>query len=513
MRPATGDNMSQAQGDNQPEPRREAVGGTRELRASQRIAVGTAARSLGEVVAKVASLVFYIALARELGQGGFGDFIFGMSLSAVLFIAAGLGLNELLARAVARDAGRVDELFWNIVGIRWLGLLVLPLIVAAIVAVKGYPAETGAAIVVISIGIGLDFQSNTLFALFQGLERNHHVATSLIVNRISTAAMVVAVLAAGGEILAAAAVFALGSFFGVATAYVLMRRYVVRPRFEIDLRGWPKLARAGLPLGFVGLLNQSILRLAVVMLGFLASSAAVGDYGAAYRLIEAMMFVPWAFGGAILPWFSRHTGEGIVSLARGYEMVTKTMVALLLPVALAFIIYAEPLIELLYGDQFDGAVTPLQLLGVMTVLVGLNSMATTISIGRDRPQDFTRPAAFVLVQNIAFSFVLIPAYGADGAALNLVISSALLFALTFRNLTRLVGAISPTRVVVAPLLSAAAMGGTAALLAGAPWVPAALAALVGYGAAFLLVERLLYPGDFTFYAGVLRLRREGIAPP
>jgi DNA-directed RNA polymerase beta subunit len=36
---------------------------------------------------------------------------------------------------------------------------------------------------------------------------------------------------------------------------------------------------------------------------------------------------------------------------------------------------------------------------------------------------------------------------------------------------------------------------------------------VGYGAAFLLVERLLYPSDFTFYAGVLRLRREGIAPP
>jgi O-antigen/teichoic acid export membrane protein len=512
MSPAKGDNTSQAkQGDNQPEPR--GANGRRDLRASQRIAVGTAARAFGEVVAKVASLVFYIVLARELGQGGFGDFIFGMALSAVLFIGAGLGLNELLARAVARDPARADELFWNIVAIRWLGLLVLPLVVAGIVAVKGYPAETSAAIVLISVGIGLDFQSNTLFALFQGLERNHHVATSLIVNRISTAAMVVVVLAAGGGILEAAAVFALGSFLGVATAYVLMRRYVVRPRLEIDLRQWPQLARAGLPLGFVGLLNQAILRLAVVMLGFLASSAAVGDYGAAYRLIEAMMFVPWAFGGAVLPWFSRHTGEGIVSLARGYEMVIKTMVALLLPIALAFIIYAEPLIELLYGEQFEGAVTPLRLLGVMTVLFGLNSMATTIAIGRDRPQDFTRPAAFVLVQNIAFSFVLIPAYGADGAALNLVISSALLCALTFRNLTRLVGAISPTRVVIAPLVSAAVMGATAGLLAGAPWAPAALAAVLAYGAAFLVVERMLYPSDFTFYTGVLRLRREEAGPP
>jgi O-antigen/teichoic acid export membrane protein len=504
--------MSPAQAPNEPNRRQDATQGSREMRASQRIAVGTLARSVGEVVAKVASLVVYIALARELGQNSFGDFIFGMSLSAVLFIGAGLGLNELLSRAVARDPRRIDDLFWNIVAIRWLGLLVLPAIVAIIVALMDYSAETAAAIVVISVGVGLDFQSNTLFAVFQGLERNHHVATSLIVNRISTAAMVVAVLAAGGGILAAAAVFSLGSFLGVATAYVLMRRYVTRPHLEIQPRRWPALARSGLPLGFVGLLNQALLRLTVVMLGFLAGSAAVGEYGAAFRLIEAMMFVPWAFGGAILPWFSRHTGEGIVSLARGYEMVTKTMVTLLLPVALLFIIYAEPLIELLYGDQYDGAVTPLRLLGVMTVLFGLNSMATTISIGRDRPQDFTHPAAFVLVQNIAFAFILMPSYEAEGAALSLVISSALLFALTFRNLTRLVGAISPVRVLVAPLLSAAAMGVAAALLTGVPWAMAAAAAIAAYGIAFLVVERVLYPGDFAFYAGVWRLRREGAAP-
>jgi O-antigen/teichoic acid export membrane protein len=504
--------MSPAQAPQEPIREQSAAQGRRNLRASQRIAVGTLARSIGEIVAKVASLVFYVALARELGQGQFGDFIFGMALSAVLFIGAGLGLNELLSREVARDRGRVDELFWNIVAIRGLGLLVLPAVVATVVILKGYSTETAAAIVVISVGVGLDFQSNTPYAIFQALERNHHVATSLIVNRISTAAMVVAVLAAGGGILAAAIVFTLGSVLGIAVAFVLLRRYVIRPRREIQLDRWPALVRAGVPLGLAGLLLQSVLRLSVVMLGFLAGSAAVGDYGAAFRLIEAMMFVPWAFGGAILPWFSRHTGEGIVSLARGYEMVMKTMVTLLLPVALVFMVFAEQAIELLYGAQFDGAVTPLRLLAVMTVLFGLNSMATTISISRDRPQDFTLPAVLVLAQNIVFSFVLMPPYGADGAALNLVLSSALLFALTFRNITRLVGRVSPVRVLVAPLLSGGALIGAATLLSGLPWVPAAAAAVAAYVVAFLVVERLLFPGDFAFYAGVLRVRRETAAP-
>jgi hypothetical protein len=148
----------------------------------------------------------------------------------------------------------------------------------------------------------------------------------------------------------------------------------------------------------------------------------------------------------------------------------------------------------------------------MTVLFGLNSMATTISISRDRPQDFTLPAALVLAQNIVFSFVLMPAYEADGAALNLVLSSALLVGLTFRNITRLVGTISPIRVLVAPLLSAAALIGAATLFSGLPWIPAAAASVAAYGVAFLVVERLLFPGDFAFYAGVLRVRRETAAP-
>ena len=503
--------MSPAQAPEEPTRRQDATQGSRDLRASQRIAIGTLARSVGEIVAKVASLVFYVALARELGQGQFGDFIFGMALSTVLFVGAGLGLDQLISREVAKDPARVHDLFWQIVGIRGLGLILVPAVVLGVVALKGYPAETAAALVVISFGIGLDFESNTLFAVFQGLERNHHVATSLSVNRISTAVMAVAVLTAGGGILAAALVFTAGSALGIATAFVLLRRYVVRPHGTVHPEGWPALVRMGFPLGLPGLLVQSVLRLSTVMLGFLASSAAVGDFGAAFRLIEAMMFVPWAFGGAILPWFSRHTGEGIISMARGYEMVTKTMVTLLFPVALVFIVYAEPVIELLYGHQFDGAVTPLRLLAVMTVLFGLNTMATTIAISRDRPHEVTVPAGIALVQNVILGVVLMQLYGADGAALNMVLSSGLLFVLTFRNVTRLVGAISPIRVVVAPLLSGGVLVGVAALLSGMPWAVAAAAAVAAYGLTFLVVERVLYPGDFAFYAGVLRLRREGAA--
>jgi O-antigen/teichoic acid export membrane protein len=480
------------------------------MRASRRIAVGALARSVGEIVAKVASLVLYIAIARELGDELFGEFFFALSLSTLLTVAAGLGFQGLLAREIAKDGREVDSLFWNVFALKATVLVPLLVIVGGVAAARGVPLEIAAAIVVIAISVGLDYQASTYFAVFQGLERNHHVATSLIVNRISTMAMGLAVLAAGGGLLAVAAVVALGSLFGVIIAHGLMRRYVVRPAFRVEPGRWPDLIRIAFPLGLVTILNQALLRLNAVFLGFLAASSAVGDYGAASRLIEATMFVPWAFGPAILPWFSRHTGEDEISIARGYEMALKAMVALMLPVAAVFVIFAEPLIDLLYGAEFDGAVSQLQILGIMTVLYGLNAVTTVLLIARDRPGEFTKPAGAVLVAAIALNLILIPPYGGDGAAIALVLSSALLLAVVFRNVARLFGRISPLRPWLAPAAAAAVLFIVTELLDDAGWLAAAGASLAAYAAVFLVVERALYPNDFRIYAGLLKSR--GVTP-
>lgn len=334
----------------------------------------------------MASLVLYVAVARELGDESFGDFVFAISLSTMLTVAAGLGFQDLLAREIAKDRGRIEDLFWNVNAVKGVVLLPLLVLVAAIAMAKGLALDVAAATVVIALATGLEYQAGTYFAVFQGVEKNQHVATSLIVNRISTTVLALAILAAGGGLLAVAVVVALGSLLGVGTAYLLMRKDVARPRFAVEPRAWPALVRTAFPLGLVTVLNQSLLRLNIVMLGFLASSAVTGEYGAASRLIEAMMFVPWAFGGAILPWFSRHTGEGAVSIARGYELAVKTMITLTLPMAVLFFVFADEVIDLLYGAQYEGAVSELRILAVMTVLYGLNAVATTVLIGRDRPR-------------------------------------------------------------------------------------------------------------------------------
>ena len=174
----------------------------------------------------------------------------------------------------------------------------------------------------------------------------------------------------------------------------------------------------------------------MVLLGLVAAgSADVGEFGAAYRLIEATMFVPAAFNAAALAWFSREAEIG-----RGFEMAIKTVLALMLPIGLGMALFAEPLIDALYGAEYGGAVTPLRLLGAMAALWAVNTTVLTVLVSRGRPDVYTFPALVALVPNAVLALVLIPAHGANGAAIAALAGAAVLVTLALPRTARLVGA-------------------------------------------------------------------------
>ena len=51
-------------------------------------------RGIGEITAKLGSVVFFVLVARELGERGFGDFMFALSLTSVLCSATGSARNS-----------------------------------------------------------------------------------------------------------------------------------------------------------------------------------------------------------------------------------------------------------------------------------------------------------------------------------------------------------------------------------------------------------------------------------
>lgn len=479
--------------------------------AARRIARNAALRAGGEVIGKLASMAFFIVMARELGESGFGDFMFALSLSTVLLLASGFGTEELLAREVARDHGRVHSYVANVAAVKAALSVLLLLLAALIVNLGDWSADARTAVYIVGIGVALENLGRTWHSVFTAYERMEMISISLVIQRILTAGVGIAVLLAGGGVAAVSVVFAVGALIGLLVATQVLRRFVVAVRWELDLSRWLPILKTGAPIGLAALLFMVLLRLDVTLLGLLAGgedNSEVGIYGAAFRLVEATLFISWAFTASTMPWLARQTRDADV--ARGYELGLKAITSVLTPIGLGFILLASPLIDLLYGPDYSEAVLPLRLLGVMTILYGLNGFASTVLISQDRPRDFTRIVAFVAIENIVLNVILIPEYGADATAFNAALSAALLGVLSVTLVDRRFGRINLVRAFGAPVTGGAAMA-VAVMLTGLPLVPAAALGLACYAAALLAFEHFVFPADLARLRRVVSLRARAAA--
>jgi O-antigen/teichoic acid export membrane protein len=214
----------------------------------------------------------------------------------------------------------------------------------------------------------------------------------------------------------------------------------------------------------------------------------------------------WAISAAMLPWLARAQRDPANDgLARGYELGLKAMNSVLLPIGLVFVLFAGPLIDLLYGEAFREAVLPLQLLGLTSGLYGIQNFAATTFIARDSPSVFARVVAIVVVLNLAFNLYAIPRYGADGAAATALASGLVLAVLSLALARGRVGHVRYLRAFLGPAAGAAAMIVTVEALGDSLVVALPLACLL-YALVLAVVEVSVWRDDVRLYLEVLPAR-------
>jgi O-antigen/teichoic acid export membrane protein len=217
--------------------------------------------------------------------------------------------------------------------------------------------------------------------------------------------------------------------------------------------------------------------------------------------VEATYFIGSALAAAMLPWLARAQ----VDTTRGFALGLRGVVALLAPIAVGFALFAEPLIDLLYGPEFAAAVVPLRLMAGVVIMYGVNAFTGTALIARDRPLAYAKLIAPVLVINIALNFVLIPAYGADGAAFNALLSSVLLATLALHEAHRVLGRADLSGAFAGPLVGGATMAAVVLAL-HLPWVLEAVLGGVAYGVGLCACEWFTRREDAREFLGALASR-------
>lgn len=474
-------------------------------RAGERVAKNTLLRAAGEILGKLASLVLFAVLARSVGVSDLGVFVFAFAWVQVAMMPIGLGFERYILRTIALDRSTVDELFFNVMYLKALRSLPVAALSFAAVGLLGYDAQTRTAVYVLTLGQLLDSLARTLFAVFVAFERGSLIAATVVVQRYLAAGMGLAALAAGGGVVSVCVTFTVGTGIGLAWGLVLMRRSIGLPRFALPAEARQTLRRMSRGYGVQDILGILLARLDAVMLSLLASQAAVGRYGAAYRLLESTFFLTSAVNGAFAAMFAYLGRDTQPAVGAVFARSIKLGLGALVPCAVAFGVLAEPVSRAFFGAELQGAAGPLRLLAPAVVMLGLVTLATSLLLGRREPALLIRMAAAGVALNIALNLVFIALWQDRGAAAAMLVTTTLFAAVLLVYAIREVGPVRLWAMWGGPLAAGAAMTAVMLPLSGSPLlaVPAGAALYLGV---LLMVERALNPVDFEFILSMLRRR-------
>lgn len=229
-----------------------------------------------------------------------------------------------------------------------------------------------------------------------------------------------------------------------------------------DLRH--RIRTYSLPRWVAATLEQGMLWLDVLLVGFLASAAAAGVYGSVARFVGAGLILNTAMRIVVAPMYSRALGQGRPAEAqRTYTTTTKWIVAISTPVYLLFAVFGQTVLSLL-GPGFTTGATALLILcvGFIVILTAGNIHSMLLMSGHSGLAAINKASALTL--NVVLLFILVPWLGIEGAALAWSVSMVLDAGLAASQVHRLVGIRVAGRGVAISMAMALGTVGTTAVL-------------------------------------------------
>ena len=439
---------------------------------------------IGMGISKSISILAKLVLARLLVPEYFGFVGMVLVFTQIAKIAADMGLKHALIQRKRDAASRLllDSAFWMLLLIA-LALILAMEVVGAPLIVWFY-GEPRLAEIVMAMSLGILIQNLSVVpeARLSRTMRFKQVAISEFSGTAvgCIAGVTLALLGAG--------VWSLVSQTLISAAVTTVGLYISAgwlPRFRFSVRtllGVKDYSSYTLGSRSLIYLQQN---LDYLLLGKLMGAYAVGIYAIAFLVTETLRAqIYWIVGKVVFPVYSRLLDQK-ANIRTIYLGTIRYMTATMFPFAMLLILYAGDAIPALFTERWAGAVDPIRILAVASMVSASAGTPGEVLRGVGKPKlDFGVNLKVTLFVAVPALWIGIEWLGLPGAALAVLfhyLVSRLLFHIAIRReigLTEreLLAAIRPA------FLGAMAMILCKVLLTDVHWVAAGAASLVVYAA-------------------------------
>jgi len=452
-----------------------------------RILRNTGAQMVGRMAIALLRMVVAAIIARVFGAATFGEYALVLGLLAFAEWIVDFGTTEIFVREVAREPARERALLRIVAALKVVQVPLAMLALALAVAALGYPGHVVQA--ALAGGVSLLFYAGVLVfrVTFKARLMLEREVAAEAVSVVAMIAMVLATVRMGGGLVALLACHAASRAIFCALCMAFGRR-----DFTLSVKGvtpadmkWG--ARISMTVGLIGLLVALYEMVDLVLLSKLATTAELGYYSGAQRLLWPILLALGSIAGTLYPVAARYWPADRARFAEACQQGLDA-VAVLAGVALSSMLAAAEFYLGLLGPALVAGAPALRLLSLLVFIKAISStLGPVLFVVHAQRQTLFFIAVAIAMRVLAIA-VLVARMGYLGAAVGAILveiafGAAPTVFLLWRHGGLRLSWVATAKVALAIAVAAAA---TTTVVPGASLAAALLAPLVFLAAAAAL---------------------------
>ena len=385
------------------------------MQVARKIAYNVLVSSFSKFLSTALALVSIGFITRYLGKEGFGDYATVLAFLSFFASLADLGLYHISTREISRHGADEKMIMGNIFSLRILASLGILAIAPVIVLFFNYPHQVKEGIIIAAASFLFSSGYQVLNGIFQKNLAMDKVAVGELVGKIVQVAVVIAAVKMRLSFDWIVASLLFNMIASLLIVFFWSKKYL-RFKLRFDFVYWKKFFKEALPIGIGSIIVFVYFKMDTILLSVMKTSADVGIYNAAYKVLENVSFFPAMIIGLILPIMSNTI---FTNKARFNEISNKTFkvfVILVVPLVIGTWFLADGVIQLIGGGQFfqSGAVLRILIFALAAIFFG--GFFNNILIAGNLQKRLMHIWIAAAIGNVGLNLIFIPRFSYFGAA-------------------------------------------------------------------------------------------------
>lgn len=384
----------------------------------RRLLLNGAAIFGGEAVARSATLLMAVVVARRFGPAALGEYGYALALASILLLVPDFGMHLFAVRELSTEPGRLPQLFWNI---HWLKFFLTGgVALFAVFAGKALlPDAAGRWLFYVLVArILLQTYSQACMAVFKAYERMHYVALQQSANSLVVVAWVAAALVLQENLWTVVAALVAGQAVETYLGWRTMKASFSPGRIaRWDRKLITQIMLASFPIGITTVLQALDFRIDILVLGRYVPQAVLGQFQAVAWFPVGIFLATSLLMSILFPKLSRLLRHQRAQRAAYVMGLLKN--GLLITVLGSLVVWfaAPALLAGIFGKSLAPAAATLRIMTPMLPLVFLNTLLFYVFVAAGRRAVYLGTLGCGVTVGLFLSVILTARYGVLGCAL------------------------------------------------------------------------------------------------